>query len=172
MKLAFPSENTSTVPVLILAGEKDPDAAVDTHAWPQYHQTTASKLIFVVAGGDHYCTNGPAGGTEREANVGLGECCALCNITTVCFCGSCCPMSMWCQPCSDGTLKGPTGHATNHSPRGAIGGMALAWLQLFLLDDERARSQLVLRPDIASGFEHSGITGSTTASMKPTTALV
>jgi len=35
--------------------------------------------------------------------------------------------------------------------------VALAWLRLFLLDDERARSQLAIRPDVASGFESSGV---------------
>ena len=42
-------------------------------------------------------------------------------------------------------------------PRGAVGGVALAWLRLFLQGDENARSQLAVRPDIASGFESSGV---------------
>ena len=38
-----------------------------------------------------------------------------------------------------------------------VGGVALAWLRLFLQGDETARSQLAIRPDIASGFESSGV---------------
>ena len=45
----------------------------------------------------------------------------------------------------------------DHAPRGAVGGVALAWLRLFLQGDENARSQLAVRPDIASGFESSGV---------------
>ena len=50
-----------------------------------------------------------------------------------------------------------TGHAMPSAPRGAVGGVALAWLRLFLQGDESARSQLAVRPDIACGFESSGV---------------
>ena len=56
--------------------------------------------------------------------------------------------------------NGPGGHAIDHAPRGAIGGVALAWLRLFLHGDEDARSQLALRPEIACGYESSGVTAS------------
>jgi len=36
--------------------------------------------------------------------------------------------------------------------------VALAWLRLFLQGDENARSQLAIRPDIASSYESSGVT--------------
>ena len=72
------------------------------------------------------------------------------------MCG--CPNGCWALaslPC--GTTNASSGHATEKAPRGAIGGVALAWLRLFLQDDESARSQLAIRPDIASGFESSGV---------------
>ena len=67
--------------------------------------------------------------------------------------------ALWCTPCPFpfGYTNGPGGHARDHAPRGAIGGVALAWLRLFLQGDESARSQLAIRPDIASGFESSGV---------------
>ena len=68
-----------------------------------------------------------------------------------------CPYALWCAPCPCETLNGPSGHAVDHAPRGAVGGVALAWLRLFLQGDENAQSQLAVRPDIASGFESSGV---------------
>ena len=50
-------------------------------------------------------------------------------------------------------MNGPTGFAKSEAPKGAIGGVVLAWLQLFLFGDETARLRLIARPDIASAFE-------------------
>ena len=70
----------------------------------------------------------------------------------------CCPNAcLFAGPCPCGTYNEATGHATPSAPRGAVGGVALAWLRLFLKDDESARSQLVLRPGIASAYECSGV---------------
>ena len=157
-RLSFPTEQrASSVPVLIICGEKDSwDANPKTQAWPQYHQTTATKLIVEVTGGDHYVANGPSGGNQHGLEAGAGVD-MFCNFMSSFACQLCCPPAHWCVPFSGGTLDGPSGHAADHAPRGAIGGMALAWLRLFLLGHESVRSQLVIRPDIASGFECSGV---------------
>ena len=153
------SEPTGYVAVLIICGDNDKDAAPNAQAWPHYRQTGAPKLIFEVAGGDHFVANGPAGGTEGETQAASDDSMVACNFLTAMACMLMCPTALWCGPCpcACGTLNGPSGHATDHSPRGAIGGVALAWLRLYLQDDEHARSQLVIRPDIASSFEHSGV---------------
>lgn len=157
--LSFPSPPPTAVPVLILCGDNDEEAPPKKFGWPHYRQTGAAKLIFEVEGGDHYTPLGPAGGTKHQAEAGSMSMELWCvNCSTICACWMCqCPLALWCTPCPCATLNGPTGHAADRAPRGAIGGVALAWLRLFLLDDETARSQLVLRPDIASGFECSGI---------------
>ena len=157
-RLSFPSQPPTAVPVLIVSGEMDPDDPKGKNAWSYYRQTGATKLIFEVKGGDHYTPVGPSGGTESEAGS-AGEA-ALCNCLSVLGCLCLCKEfpQCWCAPCPCiGTPNGPSGPATDHAARGAIGGVALAWLRLFLLGDENARSQLVLRPDIASGFECSGV---------------
>ena len=152
-KLVFPSQPPTAVPVLILCGEKDGEAPPKKFAWRHYRQTGAAKLIFEVKGGDHYDSLGPAGGSAGSD----GEL-ELCNCMTICACWMCrCPVALWCAPCPNGTQNGPSGHAADRAPRGAIGGVALAWLRLFLQGDENARSQLAARPDIASGFESSGV---------------
>lgn len=154
--LSFPSRPPTSVPVLILCGEKDNEAP---NAWPQYRQTGAAKLIFEVKGGDHYLGLGPAGGTARELEAASDSTALLINTTIACACCIMCPYALWFTPCPApyGILDGSGGHATGHAPRGAIGGVALAWLRLFLLGDEKARSQLAIRPDIASGYESSGV---------------
>ena len=97
-----------------------------------------------IKGGDHFCANGPNGGKQSEFEVGQEPCVLfICIFAHICGCG----------PCPMGTCNGPTGHARNEIPRGAIGGIVLAWLQVFLLRDESARSRLEAQPDIASGFE-------------------
>lgn len=152
--LSFPSDPPRAVPVLIICGENDKEANTKKNAWPHYEQTGAPKLFFEVRGGDHYVANGPAGGYD----VGEKTPCYEANGIIACGCMMCgCPNECWCGPCPRGTLDGSSGHATAQSSRGAIGGVALAWLRLFLLDDESARSQLATRPDIASGFECSGV---------------
>ena len=153
--LLFPSEPPRSVPVLIISGERDTYSPVKDNAWPHYRQTAATKLIFEVAGGDHFVANGPAGGREVEdpflvqTNYMIGYCCMF----------MCCPNAcMFAGPCPCGTLNEATGRATPSARRGAIGGVALAWLRLFLQGDENARSQLAIRPDIASSYECSGVT--------------
>jgi len=157
-KLSFPSEPPTAVPVLILCGDKDGEAPPEKFAWPHYRKTGAAKLIFEVKGGDHYFVLGPAGGTKSQANAGSDGSLECCNCMTLCACFMCqCPLALWFAPCPYAIQNGPTGHAADRAPRGAIGGVALAWLRLFLQGDETARSQLALRPEIASGFESSGL---------------
>lgn len=155
--LSFPSPTPDSVPVLIVCGEKDGLADAKKHSWPQFRQTCATKLIFEVTGGDHYVALGPAGGTERELEAGSNDCAILCNCLCMQACMCMCPQGFWCAPCPNVTLNGPSGHAADRAPRGAIGGVALAWLRLFLQGDETARAQLAARPDVASGFESSGV---------------
>jgi len=150
----IPSALSASVPVLIICGEKDTDASPKDQAWVQYRNTSAPRLIFEVAGGDHYVTVGPAGGSEA---TGEDECGMLCNCMAISCLMCCVSRERWCVPCPDAVRNTPTGEATDKSPRGAIGGVALAWLQLFLFGDEGARSKLATRPDIASGFESSGV---------------
>lgn len=159
--LSFPNQPPTSVPVLIVCGEKDDEADPKKQGWPQYRQTGAAKLIFEVMGGDHYSTAGPAGGTQGQLQAGsddtalLVNCCSAFACIYMCSEAAC--ESLWCTPCPCGTLNGPSGHAADHAPRGAVGGVALAWLRLFLQGDEDARAQLAIRPDIASGFESSGV---------------
>jgi dienelactone hydrolase len=140
----FPPELSASVPVLFVCSERDKEADPQKQAWAQYKKTSAPKLIFEISGGDHYSATGPAGGTKSEFEQG-GEPYVLCNCLLAMVCGI--------APCPFGTYNGPTGFAKKEAPRGAIGGVVLAWLQLFLLDDESARSRLAARPDVASGFE-------------------
>ena len=62
---------------------------------------------------------------------------------------------------SNGFGTGPSGafirDGLDNNERRAIGEIALAWLRLFLKGDESARSKLLERPGIASGFESKGI---------------
>ena len=164
-RLSFPSEPPTSVPVLIVCGEKDGEALPKTQGWPHYRQTGAPKLIFEVKGGGHYEVAGPAGtGTESQVSTSSEENFVGCNCLAFYCCMCLCNFQegsrFWCTPCpcSSGTLNAPSGHATDHAPRGAIGGVALAWLRLFLQGDENARSQLAIRPDIASSYESSGVT--------------
>ena len=136
----LPSQLTMTVPVLFVVGEKDRIAPAQEHAWPQYHRTRSPKLILEVKAGNHAVANGPSGGSLREFLGSLGFCKCLCGILS-----GYAPL---------GTFNGSTGAAKPHAPNGAIGGMALAWLRLFLEGDESYRPQLQVRPDIASGFAH------------------
>lgn len=142
---AFPSELTAIVPSLIVCAEKDKEADSKTQAWEHYRRTRASnKMIFEIEGGDHYSAIGPAGGNQADFEAGA-EPCMLCN----CLLAHAC---LW-GPCPNGNNNGSSGHAREEAPRGAVGGIVLAWLRLFLLGDESARSMLEHRPDIASGFE-------------------
>ena len=59
--------------------------------------------------------------------------------------------------CPWDVVDGPSGQARAQAPHGAGGGVALAWLRLYLLGDETARSQLAVRPGIASSFESEGV---------------
>ena len=158
-RLAFPSEPPTSVPVLIVSGERDTEGGNNKSAWDMYRSTGATKLIFEVMGADHYTKAGPAGGSQSQMGSTADESIQLCNCLSMIACIQCCNEfpRCWCVPCPNSTLDGPSGHAAATAPRGAIGGVALAWLRLFLLDDESARAQLALRPDIASGFESSGV---------------
>ena len=140
----FPDQLSSSVPVLIVCSEKDTLAKPKDQAWAQYNKTSAPKLIFEISKGDHYSANGPSGGTESDFNAGA-EPCVLCNYLLM----SCCNFA----PCPHGEFNGGSGFAKEEAPRGAIGGVVLAWLQLFLLGEEGARVVLGERPEIACGFE-------------------
>lgn len=149
----IPTELSVSVPVLIICGEKDTDAPPKDHASVQYRNISAPRLIFEVAGGDHYVANGPAGGIEAAGD----DCGELCNCTAIICLAQCVSRERMCVPCPSAVRTVPTGEATDSSPRGAIAGVALAWLQLFLFGDEGARSKLAARPDIATCFESSGV---------------
>ena len=140
----FPPQLAAIVPVLIVCGEKDKEANPQTQAWEHYRRTTAPKMIFEIQGGDHFSANGPGGGNRAEFEKGA-EPCVLCNFCLAYVCG-------W-APCPHGSFNGSAGHARKEAPLGAVGGVVLAWLRLFLLGDESARSTLEAQPDIASGFE-------------------
>jgi hypothetical protein len=110
-----------------------------------YRKTKAPKLIMEITGGDHFTACGPSGGSRAESEKGWGPFTG-CNFL---FAVLCC----YFAPFPNGTVNGPTGFAKESAPRGAIGGVGLSWLQLFLLGDETAKSKLVDRPDIASAYE-------------------
>lgn len=140
---------TDSVPTLFLVGSADSEAPTRSQSLPHYNMTTAPKLLFEIKGGDHFVVNGPSGGNEHDFTKGR-QCEFYCN----CMCTVCCNYG----PCGDsGWGTGPSGLAQDHAPRGAIGGVALAWLQLFLQGDESARSRLLQRPGIATRFESKGI---------------
>lgn len=141
---ALPENLSNKVPILILAGEKDKEADPKTQAWEHYRKTTAPKLIMEVKDGDHYTCLGPSGGNGADFENG-GELFVLvnCLFANICACG----------PCPMGSFNGSSGHARHEAPRGAIGGIVLAWLQLFLLEDESVLDILQAQPDIASKFE-------------------
>jgi len=138
----MPAQLSEAVPVLFIVGQADSIAPGQIHAWPQYRQTTAPKLLFEIKHGDHAVGNGPAGGSIQEA-VGPCALCGVCKYLCGIYCG--------CSPC--GTFNGATGHATTHAPNGAVGGMALAWLLLYLEGDMSVSSRLQMQPEISSSFE-------------------
>ena len=134
--------------MLFLVGSADTDAPTRTHSWPQYNKTGAPRLLFEIRGGDHFDVLGPSGGNQGDFLRGR-ELPWYCNMLSAMCCG-CAPF-----PAMMGT--GPSGPAADRAPRGAIGGIALAWLQLFLQGDESARPRLLQRPGIATRFESEGI---------------
>jgi len=145
----FPETLTSSVPTLIIAGEKDDIADPKLHAWPMYHKCSAPKLIMEVTGGDHALTNGPAGGSMNEGTMFQrfwNKCSLTFMVVSWFVCGVPFP--------AKGSMES---QAREHSPKGAVGGVALSWLRLFLLGDESTRSKLVHKPSIASKFETSGL---------------
>jgi len=148
---SLPDELTASVPMLFLVGERDREAPSQAHSWPQYYRTAAPKLIFEVAGGDHFVANGPSGGIKADI-ASNGAPCFFCQMCCVHCCGG-------LSPCPCAVLNGPSGHAQEQAAFGPVGGVALAWLKLFLMDDEGALRQLLhsVRPAIASGFESKGV---------------
>ena len=145
---SFPVNLTPSVPMLFIVGDADKDASARDFSWPHYNATGAPKLFFEVTGGDHFVVTCPSGGNGKDFEK---------DRELEFFCNWMCAMCCGCAPCSSGFGTGPSGLAQDNAPRGAIGGVALAWLQLFLQDDESARSQLLHRPGIASRFESNGI---------------
>jgi len=149
-----PEALSPSVPALILCAEKDSEAPPKKFAWPDYHKTGGTKLIFEVKGGSHSFANGPSGdGKESDMMKGAFDLAVMCNcLSSLLSCGACAPC-----PCACGVMNGSSGNARANAPRGVVGDVALAWLRLFLLRDESARSQLTTRPGIALNFESSGI---------------
>ena len=145
----FPTELTGTVPTLHLLGSRDTDAPARKHAKKFYDRTGAPSLYFEIKGGDHYVVTGPSGGNERDSTRGR-ELSFWINVTTTLLCCGYVPFS-------DGFGTGPSGVERGDAKRGAIGEIALAWIQLFLQGDESARSRLLEQPGIASRFESKGI---------------
>lgn len=146
-----PEVPSAVVPSLVICGQVDPTANPKTHSWKPYERTAAPKMIFEVSGQGHYAANGPSGGNEKDSNGDGEECFMMLNCVAG-YCGF--------TPCPNkyGYSNGPSGHAKDEAPQGAVGGVALAWLQLFLVGDEEARSTLLTgRPKIASGFESHGL---------------
>ena len=145
----FPKKLTASVPTLNLVGSRDTDAPARKHAKKFYDITCAPSLFFEIKGGDHFVVTGPSGGNERDFMRGRELSFWINFATTLLCCGF--------APFSNGFGTGPSGVARDDSKRGAIGEIALAWLQLFLQGDESARSRLLEQPGIASNFESKGI---------------
>mmetsp|Transcript_19620 Transcript_19620/g.40999 ORF Transcript_19620/g.40999 Transcript_19620/m.40999 type:complete len:334 (-) Transcript_19620:38-1039(-) len=158
---SFSQKLTDSVPMLFLVGNADSEAPHMKQALPHYNMTTAPKLYFEIKNGDHFVVTGPSGGNRNdfESDRGFEICCnCLCTYS----CADCVgPRKLGTlrlsAPCPRGYGTGPSGLASDNAPRGAIGGVALAWLQLFLQGDESARSRLLQRPGIASRFESEGV---------------
>ena len=146
---SFPEKLTDSVPTLTLVGNKDTDAPAKKHGKKFYDITDAPKLFFEIKGGDHFIVNGPSGGKESDFLRGR-ELSFWANVTTTILC-----CGYYFFPSGFGT--GPSGTARDGAKNMAIGEIALAWLQLFLLGDESARSKLLERPSIASNYESKGI---------------
>ena len=134
--------------MLFLVGNADTEAPAGKFSKPHYNSTGAPRLLFEISGGDHFVPTGPSGGNQNDFMRGRH-----CGFSFNLMCTVCCEAA----PCPDGFGTGPSGLAEENAARGAIGGVALAWLQLFLQGDESARSRLLQRPGIASGFESTGI---------------
>jgi len=148
MDTPFPERLTDSVPMLFLVGNADKQAPAPKFSKPHYDKTGAPRLLFEISGGDHFVPTGPSGGNAYDFMRGR-----YCGFYFNLMCTLCCEAA----PCPAGFGTGPSGLAEENAARGAIGGVALAWLQLFLQGDESARSRLLQRPGIASGFESTGI---------------
>lgn len=151
----FGGPPSAVVPTLTICGEKDPLANAQIHSWRTFRKTTAPRMIMEVSGGDHFVANGPAGGTIQEALKG-----AKLRRNFICWFLSCGILGCAYTPDKgkEGFMHAISGEARDESPHGVIGGLALAWLQLFLLGDETARAQLLAcQPSIDSGFESHGL---------------
>jgi len=179
-----PELGIQKVPVLTICGSHDTTSPAKKHAWEMYRRTKGPpKLIFEVRGGGHYVANGPGGaciGTQSEPanplylfgwllNTFYVGCAVGCK-------GDCglWPRKYWCECPCPGTLNGPSGYAAPRGspsapPHGAVGGVALAWLQLYLFGDESARAKLRKAPAIASNYEHEGVLNVTNNMTEPPT---
>ena len=63
------------VPTLVLAGETDAIAAVDTHAWPHYQTLTsaAPRMYFEIAGGNHFIANSTVENERLNPNIDVHD---------------------------------------------------------------------------------------------------
>jgi hypothetical protein len=114
--------------------------------------------------GDHAVANGPAGGNLLDLAWGCGVC-ASCTLV----CGVCCGNASPCGP-----FNKLTGAARPTARRGAIGAVALQWLERYLRAPEAGGAgdaagsaaeagatladHLHERPAIASGFACENVT--------------
>ena len=146
------------VPALLVTCDADKRSPPAQHGRPMYDAMPAQtpRMYFEVGhGADHAAVNGPAGNGTMNSFIQSVDMCRL-----WCCCGLfCCAPSAF-QVCwalnrpiashKDAVAAGAAGG------RGAVGGVVLAWLRIFLLDDESARASLVspdARPGCAVAFE-------------------
>ena len=149
-------ETNSKVPVLIICGDEDKQAPHNAFSRPMYEGIPSGtpKMFFQVRGGDHGVVNGPAGTGTLQKFVPLLDCLA-CHLCALC-CWPPCFQRCWAlnRPVGKHTDVDATTAAATGS--GAIGGVAVAWLKLFLNGDETQRAVLSeprSSPTSASAFE-------------------
>jgi len=141
-------EGNQGVPIMFLTGDKDEQAPPEEHGKLMYDSTPppTPKLYFELSGGDHGAVDGPAGTHTVHHMVpcctgegrGGGKCCCLGGF--LCCCLAAWAPSMQCcwgigQPTA--TYDSPEARAQPPGGPGAIGGVVLAWLKLWLGRDER-----------------------------------
>jgi len=167
---------TKKIPVLTICGSVDSTSPPEKHAWKAYSRTQSGtpKLIFEVEGGTHFAANGPGGlqtekGSEPKNDIYvfgmlLNLCCSASVLIQAEICpGFCFPRKCWFECPCPGDYDTPTGFASKDAPGGAVGGVALTWLQLYLRGDEEARGKLIYKPLIASKWQSEGVVDGLTA---------
>lgn len=149
-------ETNSKVPVLIICGDEDKQAPHDAFSRPMYEGIPSGtpKMFFQVRGGDHGVVLGPAGTGTVQKFVPLLDCLA-CHLCALC-CWPPCFQRCWALNRPVGKHTGVDATTAAATGSGAIGGVAVAWLKLFLNGDETQRAILSeprSAPTSASAFE-------------------